>query len=90
MSTKLESWKTLQSEGRDLTIRQIILDTLAKCGEATRNELQELTRLRINSLTGQVAPMVKEGTLAVKTYKLDPLTNRRVEVLTINGNKKPN
>jgi hypothetical protein len=34
--------------------------------------------------------MVKEGTLAVKTYKLDPLTNRRVEVLTINGNKKPN
>jgi len=74
--TSIDAYQELQ-EHLD-THEKIVLQTIQKYPRVSDNEIQRITKLRINDITGRRNELEKQGKIKAVGKKTDRLTNRRV------------
>jgi Mn-dependent DtxR family transcriptional regulator len=79
--TSIQSYQQTLQEPKTDTIRNTIYRLVNTHQNLSRNDIQRITKLPINTITGRVNELIEMGYITAAGTKKDRLTNRNVQIL---------
>ena len=86
--TSLAAYRQLEADGKLPPQRVRVLDAVTKHGALTREEVAQITGMRLSAVCGRVADLVRDGHLIEQGTKVNPSSGVLNKLLRLPGGQQ--